>query len=136
MSQLHDIRKAFEELGAQFDAAWNARDASALVALFTADGDMQFWTGKTISGRQQIELAYASEIFASMPPDMRHTTMLDRFTLPRPDVAIGDGSVKIQGTTGPDQPAVELNLLFTCVSVLDEGEWRIAAVRLMIPQGE
>ena len=136
MTQPHHTRKAFEELAAQFDAAWNARDANALAALFSADGDMQYWTGKRIAGRQQIQLAYSSEIFASMSTDMRHTTVLDRFTLLRPDVAIGDGSVKIQGTIGPDQPALDLNLLFTAVSVLEEGEWRIAAIRLMIPQRE
>jgi len=125
-------QKAFMQLGQDFDAAWNTRDAEALANLFTEDGDFQFWTGQCIEGRDQIEKYYATQVFPPMPEDFRHSAVIERHRYIKPEVVIGDGYADIVGTMGT-QP-FKRHLLFTSVSVKQDGQWKLSAIRLMIPQ--
>ena len=127
---------AFHRLASDLDSAWNGRDATMFAGLFLEDADFQFHTGDLLVGREQIEKYYASRVFPGMPADRRHTTTLQRSRFLAPGVAIGGGSVVLSraGTTGEEEPY--LRLLFTSVVVKRDGEWRIAAVRLMVATTE
>ena len=124
--------KAFIQLGQDFDAAWNARDAKALASLFTEDGDFQFWTGQCVAGADQIEKYYTAQVFPSMPENFNHNAVIERHRYIQPDVVIGDGYADIVGTMGT-QP-FKRHLLFTSISVKQDGRWKLSAIRLMIPQ--
>lgn len=124
--------KAFIQLGQDFDDAWNARDAKALASLFTEDGDFQFWTGQCVAGRDQIEKYYATQVFPPMPQDFRHGAVIERHRYIKPDVVIGDGYADITGTRGSEP--FKMHLLFTSVSVKQDGQSKLSAIRLMIPQ--
>ena len=126
--------EAFIQLGQDFDAAWNARDAKALAGLFTEDGDFQFWTGQCVAGADQIEKYYATQVFPSMPENFNHNAVIERHRYIQPDVVIGDGYADIVGTMGT-QP-FKRHLLFTSISVKQDGRWKLSAIRLMIPQGK
>jgi len=58
---------AIHQLGIDFDAAWNRRDAAAVGGLFVDDADLQVPRGDMLRGREQIEQYYTSG-FANMPP--------------------------------------------------------------------
>jgi len=125
-------QKAFMQLAKDFDVAWNTRDAKALAGLFTEDGDFQFWTGQCVEGRDLIEKYYATQVFPPMPEDFRHSAVIERHRFIKPDVVIGDGYADIVGTMGTQ--SFKRHLLFTSVSVKQDGQWKLSAVRLMIPQ--
>jgi uncharacterized protein (TIGR02246 family) len=81
---------AIHQLGIDFDAAWNRRDAAAVGGLFLDDADLQVPRGDLLRGREQIERYYAGA-FANMPPDRRHNIMYQHVRFVTSDVAIGDG---------------------------------------------
>ena len=125
-------QKAFMQLAKDFDNAWNSRDAKALASLFTEDGDFQFWTGQCVEGRDLIEKYYATQVFPPMPEDFRHSAVIERHRFIKADVVIGDGYADIVGTMGT-QP-FKRHLLFTSISVKQDSQWKLSAIRLMIPQ--
>ena len=130
-------REAIHKLAADVDAAWNERDAADLGALFTDDGDFRYHTGRSLRGRKQIEQFYASTAFPAMPTDLRHKTVPEHIRFVTDDVAIGDGSIQItHAATLDKEEEPYLSLLLTSVVVKEQGRWRIAAVRLMVPQPE
>jgi uncharacterized protein (TIGR02246 family) len=112
--------KAFIQLAKDLDEAWNARDAKALANLFTEDADFQFWTGQCVSGRNQIEKYYTSQVFPPMPENFRHSAVIERHRYIKSDVVIGDGYDDIVGTRG-EEP-FKMHLFFTCVSVKQDGK--------------
>ncbi len=127
---------AVHRLASDLDSAWNRRDPGGFGGLFLDDADFQFHTGDMLIGREQIEKHLASRVFPGMPADRRHTTTLQRVRFLAPGVAIGGGSVVLSraGATGEEEPY--LRVLFTSVALKRDGQWRIAAVRLMAPATE
>ena len=125
---------AFNQLAKDFDDAWNTRNAKALASLFTEDGDFQFWSGQCVAGRDQIEKYYSTQVFPPMPENFRHSAVTERHRYVKPDVVIGDGYADIVGIRG-EEP-FKMHLLFTSVSVKQDGKWKLSAIRLMIPQGK
>lgn len=115
------------ELGIDFDAAWNARDAAAVGGLFLDDADLQVPRGDMFRGREQIEQYYTSA-FANMPPDRRHSITFQHVRFLTSEVAIGDGPALIlrAGAAADEEPY--LRVLFTSVARNQHGQWRIAAL--------
>jgi uncharacterized protein (TIGR02246 family) len=121
------------QLTGDFDAAWNNRDAARMAAFFIADGDFQFQTGAMLSGRAEIEAYYAGKLFPRMPPPYRHLTLPQYTRFVRSDLIIGGGEVEIY-TLKDGEKKVRRKFLFTTVLVLEEKNWKIAAIRLMAPE--
>jgi len=124
----------FKQVALNFDRAWNGRNADALADLFTEDGDFRYWTGRRVEGRETIRESYARHHFPAMPEDWRHATQLLTYRFVSPDVVIADGTADITGTKGEEKEPFTLHLLFTCLTVKEGGQWKIAAIRLMVPR--
>jgi len=132
--QLADIA-AIRQGGVDLDAAYNRRDAKAFSAFFLDDADFQWHTGDLLKNRKEIEQNFANS-FKVMPADYRHITTFQRIRFLRPDMVIGDGTVVIvrEGATENEKPI--LSVLFTCVGQKVKGQWKLAAVRLMLVKNE
>jgi len=124
---------AIHQLGIDFDAAWNRRDAAAVGGLFLDDADVQVPRGDMLSGREQIEQYYTSA-FANMPPDHRHSITFQHVRFLTSEICIGDGPALIlrAGAAADEEPY--FRVLFTCVAQNRHGRWRMAALRTMVPR--
>jgi hypothetical protein len=71
-----------------------------------------------------------------MPADYRHITTFQRIRFLGPDLAIGDGTLVIakEGATENDKPY--FSVLFTCVGKKVKDQWKLAAIRLILPKRE
>jgi uncharacterized protein (TIGR02246 family) len=126
---------AIKQTGANFDAAYNRRDAVAFSKYFLEDADFQWHTGELLKGQNEIE-QYFANAFKSMPADYRHITTFQRIRFLGPEITIGDGTLVIakEGAAENDKPY--FSVLFTCVGKKAKGEWKLAAVRLILPKTE
>jgi uncharacterized protein (TIGR02246 family) len=128
---IETIKKA----GENFDAAYNRRDAKAFSEFFLEDADFQWQTGELLKDRKEIE-QYFTNAFKSMPADYRHISTFQRIRFLGPDLTIGDGTLVIakEGAKENDKPY--FSVLFTCIGKKVKDEWKVAAIRLILPQKE
>jgi uncharacterized protein (TIGR02246 family) len=126
---------AIKQASANLDAAYNRRDALAFGELFLEDADFQWHTGELLKNREAIE-QYFKNAFKYMPADYRHITTFQRIRFLGPGLVIGDGTVVIarEGVAENEKPY--LSVLFTCIGKKVKNQWRIAAIRLMLPKKE
>ncbi|MBN1791963.1 MAG: SgcJ/EcaC family oxidoreductase [Bacteroidales bacterium] len=124
---------AIQQISANLDAAWNIHDALAFSNLFLEDADFQWHTGDLLKDKKQIE-QYFSASFKQIPPEYRHHTTIKRLRFIDPDIAIGDGTIVIvrEGATENEKPY--MSVLFTCIGKKIDDNWRIAAVRIILPK--
>jgi uncharacterized protein (TIGR02246 family) len=124
---------AIKQLAHDLDAAWNKYDAVTFSALFLDDADFQYWDGVVLKNRNEIEQYYSTKVFKNMQPGMQHTSTLQRIRFIKKDIVIGDGTLVIthEGASENEKPA--LSALFTSVAQKKDGQWHIAAIRLMFP---
>lgn len=106
----------------KYVAAFNRRDAKAVAALWTDDGEYIDETGRRFSGRDEIEKGYA-EIFAENP-EIKVRIEIDSVRLLSRDTAIEDGRTIIDSL--PDTAGISA---YTVVHVKAGGQWRMASVR-------
>ncbi len=104
--------------------ARNARDSTALEALFTADADQYTTGGEWRRGRAHVIPGTAQS--TKQNPGIRSIAIAAvRFITP--DVAIADGTYTIAGSDVPRWTTIVLKH--------ERNEWRIAAIRNMLPTG-
>jgi uncharacterized protein (TIGR02246 family) len=115
-----------QKTAADFITAYNNKDAAAIAALFTEDGEMADLTGKELtSGREEIMARY-KEVFADNPPQM--AVEVDSVRLVAPNLAIEDGTVHL--TPNGEENAPPRSTTYTAVLMKNaEGVWRIASTR-------
>jgi uncharacterized protein (TIGR02246 family) len=115
-----------QKAAADFVTAYNKKDAAAIAALFTEDGEMCDITGKDLtSGRQEIKGRY-EEIFAGDPASM--AVEVESVRLVAPNLAIEDGTVHL--TPSGDENAPPRSMTYTAVLAKNaEGAWQIASTR-------
>lgn len=114
---------AIRALVARYVEAREARDRAVLEALFTDDADQLVSTGEWRRGRAALvpgALA-SSERTAGV-----RRIEVDTVRVIAPGVAIADGVYTIAGSGRPPMRA-------TIVAVRRDGEWRITAIRNMLP---
>jgi len=116
------LQKAAEN----FVAAYNTRDANAIAALFTEDGEIVNLTGTRItSGRGDIQALYEG-VFSGTP--LKIAIEVDSIRIVSPDLAIEDGVYHL--TPAADENAPARSTSYTAVlAKTDSGEWRIASTR-------
>jgi uncharacterized protein (TIGR02246 family) len=126
---------AIKKTAADLDEAYNRRNAEAFTEFFMEDADFQWHTGEVLKDREQIS-QYFTSAFKTMPADYRHITTFERIRFIGPDVAIGDGTLVIaqEGAKETDEPY--LSVLFTCIGKKVEGQWKLEAIRLILPKKE
>jgi uncharacterized protein (TIGR02246 family) len=125
--------KDIRGLGTQVQDAWNKADGKMMSDLWLTDGDYISSTGRTASGRAQVEKAFVDQWAAIYKgTKIAHTLTSVRFV--RRDVAIADGAFEITGmkdatgkTLGPRTG------LSTIVAVKKGSRWYVAALRGMVP---
>lgn len=128
----HSAVLPFVQLAAQFDEAWNRRDAPSLAALFTKDADVVFHTGEVLAGRDAIERFYET-LFPTIPAKARHSLGVRSVRLFQESTALVDCEVFITGQDPTDESRKAFLGLLTAVAVKQGLGWSVAAARLMIP---
>jgi len=115
-----------QKAASDFVTAYNNKDAAAVAALFTEDGEMCDITAKDLtSGREQIKGRY-EEIFAGDPSSM--AIEVDSVRLVAPNLAIEDGTVHL--TPAGDENAPPRSMTYTAVLAKNsDGVWQIASTR-------
>jgi uncharacterized protein (TIGR02246 family) len=125
--------KDIRSIGAQIQEAWNRKDAKMLADLWLTDGDYISSTGRTATGRAEVERAFAAQ-WAGLYKGTRlaHTLTLVRFL--RKDVAIADGAFEISGMKdAAGKPLATRSGLTTVVAARKGDRWYVAALRGMVP---
>lgn len=115
-----------QKAATDFVAAYNNKNAAALAALFTEDGEMSDTAGKDLtSGRAEIQARY-EEVFAEDSPSM--AIEVDSVRLVAPNLAIEDGTFHL--TPSGDVRALPHSTRYTAVLMKnDKGIWQIASTR-------
>ena len=104
--------------------ARNTRDPKAIEALFTADADQYTTAGEWRRGREHVIPGTARS--TNQNPGIRSIDIAAvRFITP--DVAIADGTYTIAGNDAPRWTTIVLKR--------ERDQWRIAAIRNMLPTG-
>lgn len=106
--------------------AYNKKDAAAIAALFTEDGEMCDLNGEDlISGRDEIKAHY-EEVFANKDAPSA-AVEVDSVRLVAPNLAIEDGTVHL---TPPGENAPPRSTQYTAVLLKgSDGTWQIASTR-------
>jgi uncharacterized protein (TIGR02246 family) len=101
-------------------------DAAALAALLTADVDQRQTSGNMRSGRDAV---VSGSLSTQQNTGGRRTISVDSLRFVGPDVAIADGRYDSLGRAdGTDQ-----RMLTSMVLRREGGDWKIAAIRNMLP---
>jgi uncharacterized protein (TIGR02246 family) len=115
-----------EKAAKDFVAAFNKKDAAAVAALFTENGEItDLDASEVTSGRAGIQARYEA-LFAA-PKAPRIAIEVDSVRLVGKDLAIEDGTVH---STPPGDDAVPSSMNYTAVLQKNgEGVWQIASTR-------
>jgi uncharacterized protein (TIGR02246 family) len=128
-SQERDIRA----IGTQIQDSWNKKDAKMLADLWLTDGDYVSSTGRTATGRAEVEKAFAAQWAGVYKgTKLAHTLTSVRFL--RKDVAIADGAFEISGMRDASGKLLAARSGLSTIVVARKGErWYVAALRGMVP---
>jgi uncharacterized protein (TIGR02246 family) len=125
--------KDIRSIGAQIQQAWNKNDAKMLADLWLTDGDYISSTGRTATGRAEVEKAFATQ-WAGVYKGTKLTHTLTSVRFVRKDVAIADGAFEISGMKDASGKLLSTRSgLSTIVAVRKGDRWYVAALRGMVP---
>jgi uncharacterized protein (TIGR02246 family) len=125
--------KLVREVYDRFIAAWNAHDVAAIGKMWSIDGDHMEPDGETAKGREAVTMLMKRRHDTVFKTTRLNLSIADVWFMPG-DVALVDGGYEIYGIRGPDGkelPARRGHL--TSVLIKEQGQWWIAASRLMVP---
>ena len=111
----------------QHDDTRNKADWKAMGALFTDDAEQLTSAGEWRKGRAEIEKGVAQGM-ATTYKGGKYTTKIDKVRILAPTVALADGAFEISNIAGGARRGHSTYSL-----VKSGGQWRIAAVRSMVP---
>lgn len=114
---------AIKEVVRRYVDAREARDPEAVAALFTTDADQLVSSGEWRRGR---DVLVKGVLASSASTTGTRTIVIETIRLIGPDVAIADGRYEISG-------AETRKMWTTFVLVRQQGQWRISAIRNMLP---
>jgi uncharacterized protein (TIGR02246 family) len=121
--ELAAVRKTAEA----FAKAFNAGDAKAIAAFWTAEGEYVGPDGETVHGRNEIEKGYV-EFFKKHPKAALEVEIETVRRLGR-DTVLEEGALKLK-LPGDDEPGVSR---YSVLHVREDDGWKMAAVREWIP---
>ena len=102
------------------------RDASAIEALFTSDADQQTTSGEWRRGRAQV---VPGTLESSRRNAGTRAITVESVRFLTPEVALVDGPYEISAADGAGPRRMRTTIVLT----RGAGEWRIAAIRNMVP---
>jgi uncharacterized protein (TIGR02246 family) len=124
-----EIRKLY----AQFVTAWNAHDPKKMASFWAIDGDTMEPDGVTAKQRVEVEKHFAEEHSGPFKKTELKLT-IDSVWFASADVAMVDGTYMVIGAVDPNgYPLAPRKGLLTSVLIKEDGQWRVAASRSMIP---
>lgn len=116
----NDERVAIRDSLAGFVKAFESRDAKALAAYWTAEGEYNNENGTRIQGRAAIEQAFAA--FFAKTPEVIAKIQPESLRFVAQNTAVGEGSVRVQ--RGPAAAATTAR--YHTLLVREDGRWRLA----------
>lgn len=99
-------------------SAFNARDAQAVGALWSSNGELTKPDGEVLVGREAIQ-QYFVELFAELSDEGDLTVTIERISFVTPEVAIEKGVALMNGGESSD---------YVATHKLEEGQWRLHSI--------
>ena len=124
-----DDDAAIREVVRKYVDAREKRDPNLLAALFTEDADQITTSGEWRRGRDNV---VRGGLASSQSNPGARQIAIEAVRFPAPGVAIADGRYEIRGAQAGDQ-----RRMWTTFVLMrgGSGEWRVAAIRNMVPTG-
>jgi uncharacterized protein (TIGR02246 family) len=116
---------AIRAIVADYLHARERRDPDAIGALFTEDADQLTSSGEWRRGRDEI---VRGTLASSQQTAGQRSITIETVRFPQPDTAIADGRYQLAGLNEGTR-----NMWTSFVFVRSAGQWRIAAIRNMLP---
>jgi len=117
-------KMAIDKLTKEMIQAFDKRDAAAIVANWTVDGEFIANDGEPIRGRAEIQKAYA-EYFKTLKGKPKMEVQSDNLRFPSADTAVAEVTLRLKNDEGEIVASSWRNTLL----VREGGEWKVAIVR-------
>lgn len=117
-------KQAIEKLSKDFIHAFNARDAAAVAAIYTADGEYMRNDGEPIRGRDPIRKGYA-DFFKTLKGKSTLEIQIDSLRFPSADSAMLEVTVRLKNAEGELIASSWRNSML----VREGGAWKVALVQ-------
>jgi uncharacterized protein (TIGR02246 family) len=124
---------AIRKLYSQYTEAWNRHDPKTMVSFWTLDGDYMEPDGHVAKGKGDVEKLFTQEQ-QTVFKDSTLALTIETVWFITEDVAMVDGRYDLSGVRdleGKQLPTRSGHL--TAVLMREEGTWKVAAGRAMIP---
>lgn len=126
-------RRALEQLAADNDAAWGAKDVATISGQYVEAGSVRVSPqAPVIVGREPV-IGFFAQTFARRQGVHRHITTLDHIELIAPDMALADASVRVERQEADGGWALVRTFRNVTLAVREAGKWKLRSVRA-IPQ--
>ncbi|MBI2058228.1 MAG: SgcJ/EcaC family oxidoreductase [Nitrospirae bacterium] len=123
------IRKAWSD----YTVAFNMRIPKNMTAIWSEDGDITNFQGRTAKGRNALETLFADEQ-ATVLKDTRMIMVVPNIRFLKPDLALVDGDATVAGMFSLDgKPLVPQRLIVSSIVAKKDGKWMVLAARESLP---
>jgi uncharacterized protein (TIGR02246 family) len=110
--------------------AWNAQDTQRYAALLAVDADIVSATGRSAQGREEVIKLYLEQRAGAYRTASITSTVVKRIKFVRPDIAVADAEVELEGARGMDGNVVPPAKTLVFFIVTKEGDqWLISSIR-------
>jgi uncharacterized protein (TIGR02246 family) len=123
-SQRGPDRRAIDQLTRDLIKAFDKRDAAAIAAHWTEEGEFIRNDGEPIRGRADIQKGYA-EFFKTLKGKPKLAIQTDAARFPSPDTAVAEVTLRLRNDDGE----IVASGRQAIVAVREGGPWRIAIIR-------
>jgi uncharacterized protein (TIGR02246 family) len=117
-------KRAIDKLITETIAAYNKRDAAAIAAHWTDEGEFIRNDGEPIRGRAEIQKGYA-EFFKALKDKPKLEIQTDNLRFPSTDTAVSDVTLRLKNDEGEEVASSWRETLL----VREKGQWKVAIVR-------
>jgi uncharacterized protein (TIGR02246 family) len=120
------VRRVIEERR----LAWNAQDTRSYATLLAVDADIVSATGRSAQGREEVIKLYLDQRAGAYRTASITSTVVERIKFVRPDIAIADAEVELEGARGTDGDVVPPTKSLVFFLLTKEGDqWLISSIR-------
>jgi uncharacterized protein (TIGR02246 family) len=117
-------RQAIDKVSKEMTRAFDQRDAAALAAYYTTEAEFIRNDGEAISGRAEIQKAYAA-YFKTLTSKTKLEVDSDRLRFPSADSAVAEATLRLKKEDGGEIASSWRNTLL----VREGGQWKVAIAR-------
>lgn len=122
-------RRALEQLAADNDAAWGAKDVATISGQYVEAGSVRVSPqAPVILGREPV-IGFFDGAFSRREGIHRHITKLDHIELIAPDMALADAAVRVERQEPNGAWILVRTFRSVTVAVRDGRDWKLRAVR-------